>query len=81
MVGNVSGFTYGMHVMTKDCDYCDEELKRQILRCLDHDPTKRPKMGWFEAVCTFNVVRPDLVQAESDEQLKAHMNSIYGDPV
>lgn len=75
------GFTYGMHVMAEDFTWCDVELRRQILRCLDHDPTKRPRLIWLEAVFLHNVRRPDLVQVESDEQLRAHMNDIYGGPV
>lgn len=74
------GFTYGIHVMATEYNYCDLELRRQILRCLDHDATQRPKMGWMESVFLFNVGRPDLVQAESDEQLRAHINEVYGDP-
>lgn len=75
-----NGFTYGMHIMDFEYEYCDLELRRQILRCLDHNPEQRPKMGWFEGVFMFNAGRPDLMQAESDEQLRAHMNTIYGDP-
>lgn len=74
------GYTYGMHVMAMDFEGCDVELRRQILRCLDHDPTRRPSLVWFEAVFMYNVRRPDLVERESDEQLRAHMNDIYGAP-
>ncbi|KAJ4403108.1 hypothetical protein N0V82_010703 [Gnomoniopsis sp. IMI 355080] len=76
----VNGHTYGMHIMAEEFDDYDFELRLQILRCLDHVATNRPKMGWFEAVLAFNVGRPDLVEAESDEQLRAHMNNVYGQP-
>lgn len=66
--------------MAEDFVWCDVELRRQILRCLDHDPTNRPTLVWFEAVLLHNVRRPDLVAAESDAQLRAHMNDIYGEP-
>lgn len=81
MVEDGHGHTYGMHIMAADFTYCDLELRRQILRCLDHDPTQRPKLGWFEAVFMYNVERPDLLEAESDEQLRAHMCDVYGQPV
>ncbi|CAN8105498.1 unnamed protein product [Discula destructiva] len=78
--GMITGFTYGANIMGAEFDGYDYQLRLQILRCLDHEPDKRPTMGWLETVLSMNLVRLDLLRGESDEELKAQMNRIFGDP-
>lgn len=79
-VKDQNGHSYGLHVLGREFDSVDSELRYYIVRCLDHQPSKRPSMGWMEAVLMEATVRPSLLMAEPDDQLRAQMDFIFGNP-
>lgn len=75
-----NGWTYGMDLMNPIFGKYDHELRLQIMRCLDHEPSKRPDIRWLERVIEARVRSRDLVDAESDEQLKDAVAEIFRSP-
>lgn len=37
--------TYGSHLLDKEWDHVDPELRRVVVRCLCHDPAQRPGLA------------------------------------
>lgn len=74
------GWTYGMDLMSPLYGEYDYDLRAQVLRCLDHDATRRPDIEWLEQVIGSKVWSEQLVRAESDDQLREAVAAIFGSP-
>ena len=76
----IQGHSYGVHIYARDYRTFDRRLRDLIVRCLDHNPTKRPHMKYIERAIAANLRRADLREKESDEELMRNARRIFGEP-
>ncbi|ROV86701.1 hypothetical protein VMCG_10932 [Cytospora schulzeri] len=74
------GHSYGALLESEGFDAADSRLRRLVVRCMDHNPWNRPRMGFLEEVFDVNVGRMDLRGMESDEELMMNARRIFGEP-
>lgn len=79
-INYLPGMSYGGQILGDKFDGYDMCLRTLIVRLLDHNPTKRPKMAWMEMVLDQSVRRDDLVLEEPDEEFRKAMRRLFGGP-
>lgn len=74
----IRGWTYGWLMRDPGFGHVDPAMRNLIMRCLDHSSVDRPRLAWMGVVIDQNLRRPDLVAVESDEQVRAEAERIFG---
>lgn len=76
----VPGLTYGSQLLEKEFDGYDRILRTLIVRLLDHNPTKRPKIAWVEKTLDEYARRQVLSDREPDREFRKAMHRLFGAP-
>lgn len=74
------GYSYGMILYSAEFGAYDRRLRHLVVRCLDHNPLRRPRMRFLQGVIEANAHRVDLRGREPDEALLRNAQRIFGEP-